>query len=213
MGVVVLRGRGLGTCAAALLLAVVSEAAEAHTAAKGVGDFYSGVLHPLTALEHVLPFVALGLLTGQGRAKTGAEAVLAVFPVALMTGAMLAYWLPAIKGLGIVNVGSAILIGLLVAIAWTLPVLVIHAIAALFGLSHGYANGEAIVGSTVEPWVFIPGVGVAGLVVLAYCTLATDYILGKNIGWMKIALRVAGSWIAAIGLLVMATSAKTLLAS
>ena len=61
--------------AAAVLVAAVSEV-HAHTAAKEVGDFYAGFLHPLTALEHVLSFVALGLLIGQQGHKASA-AVLA----------------------------------------------------------------------------------------------------------------------------------------
>jgi urease accessory protein len=129
-----------------------------------------------------------------------------------MLGAVAALWLPAIKGLALFNISTAIVLGLLVAVAWTLPAVVFFSIAVICGLSHGYANG-AVIGGNVNPWLFIPGVGLAGLAVLAYGMLMTDFILGRKIGWMQIALRVAGSWIAAIGILVLATSAKTLLAS
>lgn len=202
----------LARAALAFFLTLAGELAYAHTAAEGVGYLFSGVLHPLTALEHVLPFVALSLLAGQSGLKAKAEAVLLVFPLALMLGATLALWIPAIKGVALFNVSSAIVLGLLVAVAWTLPASVFYAIAVICGLSHGFANG-AVIGGNVNPWLFIPGIGLAGLAVLAYGMLMTDYILARKIGWMQIAVRVAGSWIAAIGVLVLATSAKTLIAS
>ena len=60
---------------------------------------------------------------------------------------------------------------------------------------------------------FIPGVGLAGLAVLAYGTLMVDFLLKRKTGWIEIAVRVAGSWIAAIAVLVLATSGRTFLAS
>ena len=63
----------------------------------------------------------------------------------------------------------------------------------------------------IKPYLFIPGVGLAGLVVTGYGMIMTDYVLRRKVGWMTIAVRVAGSWIAAIGLLVLATSWKRLL--
>jgi urease accessory protein len=62
----------------------------------------------------------------------------------------------------------------------------------------------------MKAYLFILGVGLAGLVVTGYGLVVTDYVLRKNVGWMRIAVRVAGSWIAAIGMLVLATSWKRL---
>jgi urease accessory protein len=85
------------------------------------------------------------------------------------------------------------------------------ALALVFGLSHGFANGTAVT-PLVKPYLFIPGVGLAGLVVTGYGVIMTDYVQRRKVGWMTIAVRVAGSWIAAIGLLVLATSWKRLIA-
>jgi urease accessory protein len=192
------------------LLALLAGNAEAHSTVKGVGDLYAGLLHVVTALEHVLPFVALSLLAGQRGLKAQAEGVLLVFPVALMIGASLALWLPPIHGLALFNIASAILLGALVAAAWVLPVWLFYALVVLFGLSHGFANGEAITDS-IKAYLFILGVGLAGVAILAYGTLMVDYLLKRQIGWITIAVRVAGSWIAAIGVLVMATAGRSLL--
>lgn len=194
------------------ILALLAGNAEAHSTVKGVGDLYAGLLHVLTALEHVLPFVALSLLAGQRGLKAQAEGVLLAFPIALMAGASLALWLPPIHGLALFNIASAILLGGLVAAAWTLPLWLFYGLVVLFGLSHGFANGEAITDS-IKAYLFILGVGLAGVAVLAYGTLMVDFLLKRRIGWITIAVRVAGSWIAAIGVLVLATAGKSLLTS
>jgi urease accessory protein len=193
---------------AALGLALLSTGAHAHSSAKGVGDFYAGFLHPLTALEHVLPFLALGILCGQQGQR--AQAALPLFWIALMLGATVALWLPGLPAVDLINILSALILGALIAAAFPLPVPVYLTLALVFGLSHGYANGAAIT-RLIRPYLFIPGVGLAGLVVTGYGVIMTDYVLRRKVGWMTIAVRVAGSWIAAIGLLVLATSWKRLL--
>jgi urease accessory protein len=197
--------RALGGIAMALGAGV----AHAHSSAKGVGDFYAGFLHPLTALEHVLPFLALGVLAGQQGNR--AQVALPVFWVALMAGATLALWLPHLAGADLANIVSALMFGALIAAALPLPTFVYVALAAVFGLSHGYANGLAI-SAPLKPYLFIPGLGLAALVVTGYGVVVTDYVLRRKVGWMSIAVRVAGSWIAAIGMLVLATSWKRLIA-
>jgi urease accessory protein len=192
---------------AALLLALFSHAVHAHSGAQGIGDFYAGFLHPLTALEHVLPFFALGLLTGQQGTKS--QGAPALFAIALMLGAVACLWLPGVPAIDLVNIVSALMLGALIAAAFSLPTPVYLGLALLFGLSHGYANGAAI-GPPMKAYLFILGVGLAGLVVTGYGLVVTDYVLRKNVGWMRIAVRVAGSWIAAIGMLVLATSWKRL---
>jgi urease accessory protein len=202
----------LGRAVFAIGLVSFAASADAHSTVKGVGDLYAGLLHVLTALEHVLPFIALSLLAGQRGLKARAEAVLLVFPVALMAGAACALWLPPVPGLAFFNVASAILLGGLVAAAWPLPGAVFYGLVVIFGVSHGFANGEAISGS-IKAYLFILGIGLAGLAVLAYGTLMVDFLLRRKAGWITIAVRVAGSWIAAIGVLVLATAGRSMLAS
>jgi urease accessory protein len=195
-----------------LFLLSVAGNADAHSMVKGVGDFYAGLLHVLTALEHILPFIALSLLVGQRGMKMQADAALLVFPFALMLGATAALWAPPLHGLAFFNIASAILLGGLVASAWPLPRVLLYGLVVLFGLSHGFANGEAVT-ETTKAYLFILGIGLAGLVVLAYGTLLVDFLLKRKAGWIAIAVRVAGSWIAAIGVLVLATAGRTILSS
>jgi urease accessory protein len=190
-------------------LALAAGAAHAHSTAQGIGDFYAGFLHPVTAPEHVLPFVALGALAAQ-QAPRGQRA-LPLFWVALMGGAALALALPATAWAGFVNILSSLVLGGLIALNRRLPLSLLLGLAAAFGISHGVANGSAIT-DTIRPFLFIPGVGLAALVTTGYGLVFTDWLLRRKAAWIPIAVRVAGSWIAAIGMLVLATSWKTLTA-
>jgi urease accessory protein len=156
------------------------------------------MLHPVTALEHALPIFALGLLAGQQGART-ARWVLLVFPLALLLGAVLAPAAPALSWVPVLNRASFALLGALVACAWRLPLPVVIGLAALFGLSHGYENGSALTPEVVVQ-LFVPGVTLIGFVAVAVVSAAT-LALSARAEWLRVAVRVAGSWIAAIGIL------------
>jgi len=194
----------------ALCFALAATGVLAHSTVKSAGDFYAGVLHPLTALEHVLPFVALGVLAGQ-RGQPAHRAVI-IFALSLGAGACLALWLKPVPGIAMLNIASSIIFGGLIASAWALPILLLNSLAILFGLSHGFANGEAIT-KEIRAYLFIPGIVAAGAVVAVYAMIAVDYVLRRKPTWLPIAVRVAGSWIAAIGILVLAISGRAILKS
>ena len=64
---------------------------------------------PLTALENVLPFLALGILCGQQGQR--AQVALPLFWIALMAGATAALWLPGLAGADLINILSALILG------------------------------------------------------------------------------------------------------
>lgn len=186
--------------------AVASESAWAHTT-KGVSDFHAGFLHPLTAPEHIIAFVALGILASlQGR--YGLRALI-FFWSAGAVGATAALWMPAYTVIDLVNVASMMVWGGLVAANWSYPAAILYPLALLFGLTHGLANGDAIE-PPLKAYLFIPGYVVASIVVVSIGLVTSDWLLQRQIGWVKIALRVVGSWIAAIGVLVLAAHWKSL---
>jgi urease accessory protein len=162
------------------------------------GDFYGGLLHPLTALEHVLPFLALGLLAGQQGARA-ARWLLLTFPLGLLVGTAFAAVAPAGYWLTPLNDASFVVLGLLLAAAWRLPLALLIALGLLFGLSHGYENGSAMTAATV-PYLFAPGVALSGFIVTALAGAAT-LALTARADWPRVAVRIAGSWIAAIGIM------------
>ena len=61
--------------------------ASAHLVNTNVGEFYAGMLHPLTSAEHLLPTLALALLAIQCGTHA-ARTTLFVFPMALLAGTL-----------------------------------------------------------------------------------------------------------------------------
>jgi hydrogenase/urease accessory protein HupE len=93
-----------------------------------------------------------------------------------------------------------LVLGGLVAADFRLPAAATTAIAAAVGLFLGLANGDAMAQAG-------PGVrGVVGIVgaVFVVTTLGAACAAAWQSGWLRIAWRVAGSWIAASGLLLLA---------
>lgn len=172
--------------------------AGAHSLNSRFGDFYGGMLHPTTALEHALPIFALGLLAGQQGAHA-ARSLLLLLPLGLMLGAALAIFAPALPWVPVLNKTSFVLLGILVAGAWRLPLPAVAGLAALFGLSHGYENGSAMT-PDVAAHLFVPGVALIGFMAAALVSAVTLALTAKA-QWLCIGVRVVGSWIAAIGIL------------
>ena len=189
--------RILSAAIAAAPLLLWPAAASAHPM-QGVGDFYAGMLHPLTTVEFLLPMIALGLLAGQ-QSRTSAIAMLATFPVSLAIGAALGIpvHLPSIVAW--VNLGSMAALGLLVAAARPLPSSAAAGLSVLLGLSVGLANGAEL-GGQVSAYRFVPGLALAGLILVTY---GVGCVRRLRAPWMRIGFRVIGSWIAAIGILVL----------
>jgi urease accessory protein len=197
---------------AAIGALVVASAADAHALDPRMGDFYAGMTHPLTALEHVLPIIALGMLVGQ-RGLKQSQAVLLVFPAAFALGAALATIVAAVTWLFAVNIAWAVLLGVLVAAApRRFPPAILCAVAGGAALTHGYANGQAMTPDT-QPLLFIAGMAIAAFVSLAYVAVFVDFVLRHKPQWLRIAVRALGSWIAAIGILVLSVAHRIALAS
>ncbi len=181
-----------------VLLAALPATAHAH-AFPGAGDFYGGMLHMLSALETLTPTIALGMLAAQ-QGRDAAVRVLGIAPLALLAGAAIGAALGRVPDLGVLELGAMLVLGVLVAGAWPLPRAALLALAAIVGLTLGFANGGEI-GAGASIWRFAPGVAIGGLLVLAYTISAVRWLTA---GWTRIAVRVAGSWIAAVGLMVLA---------
>jgi urease accessory protein len=175
--------------------------AEAHSVNKQFGDFYGGMLHPLTALEHLLPILGLGLLAGQ-QGTASARWVLLLFPLGLLFGAAAASNLEPNSMVEWFNRLSFVALGALVAGAVQAPLAALATLAFVVGLSHGYEN-TADISSTVVMYLFVPGVVVTGLAIIAVFAAVA---FSRKAAWQNIAVRVVGSWIAAVGILMIGVS-------
>ena len=183
----------------ALLIALLVPSVAAAHPIKGVGDFYAGMLHPLTALEFLLPWIAVALFAGQ-QGRKAALLTLGIFPLALVSGAGLALIMPAPAWVSGICLAMIPLLGLAVASALPCPSTVTILLVAIVGSLHGLANGSEIT-TSMSAWRFIPGLAAAAIMILTY---GIGLVRSLHKPWTRIAVRVVGSWIAAIGILVCA---------
>jgi hydrogenase/urease accessory protein HupE len=94
---------------------------------------------------------------------------------------------------------SMLVIGILAALDLRIGLAGITVLAALLGAVHGGLNGAAIAAAGREATALL---GVAGAVFVV-ATLVGAAVVAMRRAWMRIAVRVCGSWIAATGLLLL----------
>jgi hydrogenase/urease accessory protein HupE len=179
---------------AGLLLA--SASARAHLASTGLGPVYDGITHLFVSVDDLLPVFALALLAGLN-GPTAGRRVLAVLPVAWLVGGAAGLHGAAAGVPAGITALSLLLLGILVAADRRLDGRVVTALAAALGLLHGALNGAGIAAAGREA---IGLLGIAGAIVVLTALVAAA-VLALRPPWTRIAVRVAGSWIAATGLL------------
>jgi len=168
----------------------------AHLVNARFGDFYAGLFHVITAIEHLLPMIALGLFAGQQNPRGARFSIISFFSC-LLIGAIIGVNLPEIALLNYLCIFSLIITGGVVIIQWKTTSYWIIIIAGFIGITQGLANGSSL-GNGIQLINFIAGVATAGLVIVSIFTgMALSFIES----WQKIAIRVLGSWIAAIGIM------------
>lgn len=182
----------------ALAVLLIPARAEAHLVTTGLGPIYDGVSHLLLSPEDLVPVLALSLLAGlQG--PTAGRWALFTLPTAWLLGG-LAGFLAAVSGVpDVAAVASFLGLGLLLAADLRLSPPLMAGIAAAVGLLQGWLNGVGIAGSGREALGLVGIVG-ATFVVAA---LVSAFAVTQRAGWVRVALRVAGSWVAAVGLLML----------
>jgi urease accessory protein len=93
-----------------------------------------------------------------------------------------------------------ITLGLLLAIDSNLPLVPVAGLAILLGLLHGLLNGSELPKTLSSSPISVAGVGVALFVAVS---LLAGQASAVYVPWARVAVRVAGSWIVAIGLLML----------
>ena len=175
--------------------------AQAHAAVQGVGEFVGGFLHPLLTPPHLLLLVSVGLLFGQ-EWPPHLRRSMPVFAVSAILGLVAA----GVGAVGGVPQSVLIVIGLLagglVALAAPLPMWVRAAVGVAAGLALGMDSG-------VDPGT----TGVATAKTL-FATWASLFVWVVNLAfysarlpryqWLQTGVRVVGSWIVAIALMMLA---------
>ena len=189
---------------AATGLVALATPAHAHLMNSGFGPFYDGLAHPLMSPEDLLPAAAVTLLAGLSGARYG-RWVLATLPAAWLVG-MTAGWalaLPAAPAPAMA-VETAVT-GALAASGLRLPLRAVIGWAALLGALHGIGNGGELAATTGG---LLAIVGIA-LSLAAVVSLVAGQVAVLQAHWARLAVRISGSWIAAIAMLMFGWSMKS----
>jgi len=182
----------VGTALAALVL--FPGEARAHLVTTGLGPVYDGISHFALTPEDLLPVLALALLAGLSGPRCG-RAVLFVLPVAWLSGGLLGLSRSSELLLPALTASTLLALGALVALDRKLPLGLVAGLAAALGFFHGYLNGTAKLGA-----LGLSGVAATLFVVVA---LVAAFVVSLRAPWSRIAVRVAGSWLVAISMLML----------
>ncbi|MCC6193480.1 MAG: HupE/UreJ family protein [Burkholderiales bacterium] len=179
-------------------LALACAPAHAHLQATGMGPVYDGITHFVTSPEDLVVALALALLAGLRGAAYSRRAVFTL-PAAWFVGSLLGLGASAIT---VGNAGAALLFlalgGLVVADA-KVSQRALVALCALVGLLQGYFNGTGMGWSGPA---ILAALAITGAV-FVLVVLAAALVVQVRAHWGRIAVRVAGSWIAASGMLML----------
>jgi hydrogenase/urease accessory protein HupE len=186
---------GRGVAGALMAIAVVARPAHAHLVTTGFGPFYDGLTHLLVSPEYLLPMIALALLAGLHGPRFG-RAVLFALPAAWLAGSVLGLLVapraPTPLATAIVTIG----VGAMVAAGRRLPLALVGGFAVAVGVLAGALNGIELATAHSSP-LAAAGAAASLFVVVS---LVTGQVASVRAAWARIAVQVAGSWIAAIGL-------------
>ena len=169
----------------------------AHLVNTGMGPVYDGIGHLLLTPEDLVPVLALSCYCGLRGARAGRWAMF-LLPLAWCLGGFLGLRLELDTTLPITAL-SFLLLGGLVAADARLPVQVIAPLTAAVGLVHGVLNGLILKTGPGGPAIL----GIMGAL-FVIVTLLSAFVVSLERSWSKIVVRVAGSWVAACGILIIA---------
>ncbi len=157
-----------------------------------------GIGFPGVEVGIALSAIVLGVLVlRESRPPLWVAAVVVGF--CWLIGGLAGLQQPMEISLPVVTTLSFLVLGGLVAADRKLPFGLVVGLGALLGFGHGYLNGTAM----SEAQLGVVGLIGIGCAVFVIVSLAGAFVLTIRADWARIAVRVAGSWIAAIGLLLL----------
>jgi hydrogenase/urease accessory protein HupE len=197
------RARGWVIGLATPALALLPGSAEAHLVTTGLGPIYDGVSHVLMSPEDLIPIVAMAMFAALNGRQAGRRSLFALTASWLAGGG--AGYIIGQPVASAATTFSILLLGALTAADARMPPRLVTCLAIAVGLLHGWLNGAGIAAAQREPGGLV-GIAIATFVVVA---LVAATVVSLRAAWMRIAVRVVGSWVMAIGLLMLGWTLRT----
>jgi len=179
---------------AALGLLFWPSCAAAHLVTTGLGPVYDGIGHLVMTPEDLIPAMAIALFAGLRGAASGRRALF-VLPLVWFVGGLLGVIIEGLPTLPVPAI-SFLILGVLVAADLNLSQKSFMVVVVGVGLVHGVLNGVAL---KEGPAIL----GLIGIMATLFVIVAliSALIVSLKKPWTRIVVRVAGSWVAAIGML------------
>jgi len=184
---------------AAVLLLLATAAARAHAVVPGIGGFPGGLLHPLLVPAHVLTLIALGLLTGSFPARTQVCLLASFGAGTIVAFALIAMAFSAAQAETYVLCLGATM-GLVLATSLAIPAPAAAIVTAAVSGTLIFDSVPPVL-SVAETASSLAGTALSALALVA-ATAILSHALPHRI--RPIAIRIAGSWIAASAIMVLA---------
>jgi hydrogenase/urease accessory protein HupE len=168
--------------------------AAAHLVTTGLGPVYDGIGHLVMTPEDLIPTLAIALFAGLRGAAWGRRALFA-FPLAWFLGGLAGLPIDGLPAWPVPAI-SFFFLGALVAADLNLSRKWFTIVVVGVGIVHGTLNGIALKHG--------PGaLGLIGIMAAMFVIVAlvSALIVSLKQPWTRIVVRVAGSWVAAIGML------------
>jgi len=168
--------------------------ASAHLVTTGLGPVYDGIGHLVMTPEDLIPVLAIALFAGLRGAAPGRRALF-VLPLAWFAGGILGVIIEGLPTFPVAAI-SFLILGVLIAADLNLSQKLFTAVVVVVGFVHGVLNGIALK----------EGAGILGLIgimatLFVIIAIVSAFIVSLEKPWTRIVVRVVGSWVAAIGML------------
>lgn len=175
--------------------------ANAHGAVEGMNSFYGGLFHPFLNLPQVLVLLGLGIWLGQTpplRLKSPLLAFALCIAAALIATTRFPGWLTPPTLL----MALALVFGLLIATVTKLPDGLRAVLAAIAAVAIGLDSGVDGIPAAGALALILLATWISTTVVVANLAYYTSICPARQ--WVRIGIRIAGSWITAASVLVLA---------
>jgi urease accessory protein len=191
-----------------LIFVALPAEAQAHMTAPGMGDFISGVLHPWMTPTHLLILLALGLWLGQHVPLRVGLPLKTFVPMSAVALALTTtQWITVVPPpfLIAIALAAAIIVALEARLSTALGATLFVVAALAIGSDSGVETGTpfTVFKTLLGTWFSLS----LGLINIGYyVSLAAE----RKKQWIGIGIRVLGSWIVAVSLLMLAFSLRKL---
>jgi urease accessory protein len=172
----------------------------AHTALRSMGSFWSGVAHVLTSLDQIALLLGLAIWVSFQERQLDAPVIGAAF-LACLAGMVVAAAVGSQFDFSPLVAALMVLVGLAAAARLQMGTGPVVALASAGGLLTGAASTAGA--ANISLGLYSLGGSIGAAAVISWGLIATRRV---NFDWGRIALRAGASWIAAIGLMIVAVA-------